>query len=398
LAPWWSRPGQERPERSIEHAPRVATVRSPPACSPIPNNAIGSRSERAARVTTARASRRSAKVSAPMRVAILYNPRPECDAGALDDAFEEYDEPATIVAIAKALAAMGVEPTPVMADEEFPWRLKHGNFDFVFNIAEGAGRRCREAVPAAICEFLRLPFTGSDALTLATTLDKAVARRIVSPDVPVARAVLVERPGDEIGFAGLSYPVVVKPNDEGSSKGIRRESLCADADAAVERCAWLRDRYACPVLVEEFLPGMEVTVGVRGNGCSASLIGLMEIAPAEDRGEPFLYSLETKRHFRRLVRYHVPPRLQPAQVDEIRSHALNAYRRLGCRDVARIDFRMDAAGRPCFLECNPLPGLNPESSDIVILSRTSRPEHVAAYQCLVQGILRDAARRYRISV
>jgi D-alanine-D-alanine ligase len=333
-----------------------------------------------------------------MRVAILYNPRPESHAGRLDDAFEEYDEPETIGAIANALAGMGVEPAPVTADEEFPWRLKHGGFDFVFNIAEGDGRRCREAVPAAVCEFLRLPVTGSDALTLATTLDKAVARRIVSPDVPVPRAVLVEGAADEVALDALSYPVIVKPNDEGSSKGIRRESLCADASAAVERCGWLHERYDCPVLVEEFLPGMEVTAGVRGNGRNASLIGLMEIAPAEERGEPFLYSLDTKRDYRRQVQYHVPPRLQPAQLEEIRSHALNAYRLLGCRDVARIDFRLDSAGRPFFLECNPLPGLHPESSDIVILSRMSSPGHVSAYECLVQSILRDAAQRYRINV
>jgi D-alanine-D-alanine ligase len=333
-----------------------------------------------------------------MRVAILYNPRPEYHTRMLDDAFEEYEDPVTIRAITKALARMGVEPTPVTADEDFPWRLKRGGFDFVFNIAEGAGRRCREAVPAAICEFLRMPMTGSDALTLATTLDKAVARRIVSPEVPVARGVLVERPADEAALVALCYPVVVKPNDEGSSKGIHRESLCADAITAAERCEWLRNRYGCPVLVEEFLPGVEVTVGVRGNGCRASLIGMMEIAPAGDRDEPFLYSLETKRDYRRLVRYHVPPRLHPAQLAEIRSHALNAYRLLGCRDVARIDFRVDRAGRPRFLECNPLPGLHPESSDIVILSRKSSPEHVPVYDCLVQGILRDAALRHRMSV
>ena len=72
----------------------------------------------------------------------------------------------------------------------------------MFNIAEGAGRRCREAVPAAICEFLGLPVPGSDALTLAATLDKAVARRIVSPEVPVARGVLVESSADELTLAG----------------------------------------------------------------------------------------------------------------------------------------------------------------------------------------------------
>jgi D-alanine-D-alanine ligase len=333
-----------------------------------------------------------------LRVAILYNPRPEHDGGALDDAFEEFDEPGTIIGITKALERMGVEPMPVIADAEFPWSLKHGGFDFVFNIAEGTGRRCREAVPAAICEFLGLPFTGSDALTLAATLDKAIARRIVSPEMPVARGVLVEGPADEPTLASLTYPVVVKPNDEGSSKGIWRESLCANSIAAAARCRWLHDRYACPVLVEEFLPGMEVTAAVRGNGCKVSLIGLMEIAPAEDRGEPFLYSLDTKRDFRRRVRYHVPPRLDAGRLEEIRSHALSAYRLLGCRDLARIDFRMDAAGRPRFLECNPLPGLNPDSSDIVILAGLVSPDHARPYQRLVQGILRDAAERYGVSV
>jgi len=280
-----------------------------------------------------------------MRVAILFNPRPDDDAGAPDDAFEEYDTPETIGAIANALAGMGVDPMPVAADAEFPWRLKQGGFDFVFNIAEGAGRRCREAIPAAICEFLGIPFTGSDALTLAATLDKWVARRIVSPDVPVAGAILVEGPADEPRLRALSYPVVVKPNDEGSSKGIRPESWCASAGSAAERCRWLRDRYACPVLVEEFLPGMEVTAAVRGNGDDISLIGLMEIAPAGDRGEPFLYCIETKRDFRRQVRYHVPPRLPATHLDDIGSHALQCIDRLARFDFSRCRERHHVIAR-----------------------------------------------------
>jgi hypothetical protein len=83
-----------------------------------------------------------------MKVAILYNPRPDDVSGEGDDTFEEYDEPETIAAIAQALRGMGVEPTPVAADPDTPWTLKHGGFDFVFNIAEGAGRaaarRCRQ--------------------------------------------------------------------------------------------------------------------------------------------------------------------------------------------------------------------------------------------------------------
>ena len=329
-----------------------------------------------------------------MRVAILYNPRPEASPGAPDDAHEEYDEAATIEAIAGALAAMGVEPVPVIADAAFPDTLKDGRVDFVFNIAEGTGRRCREAVPAAICEFLGIPFTGSDALTLAATLDKTIARRIVSPDVPVARGILLESPDDESMLATLSFPVVVKPNDEGSSKGITRASRCVDMSATIERSRRLHALYNCPVLVEEFLPGMEVTAAVRGNGREASLIGLMEIASADEREAPFLYCLETKRDFRRQVRYHVPPRLEAARLDRVAAYALQVYQLLGCRDIARIDFRLDSTSEPRFLECNPLPGLNPDSSDLVILSRALWAESDQPYHRLVQGILRDGAQRY----
>ena len=335
-----------------------------------------------------------------MRVAVLYNPRPPFApaATAPDDAFEEYDEPGTIAAVAKALTALGVAAIPVVADADFPARLQREGISFVFNLAEGAGRRCREAVPAAICEFLGLPFTGSDALTLAVTLDKAVARRLISPDVPIARGLLVETVEDEIALATLPYPVVVKPNDEGSSKGIQAESWCADPVVAAARCQWLRDRYDCPVLVEEYLPGPEVTAGVRGNGRNAALIGLMEVSPVARGYEPFLYSLEVKRDFRRQIRYHVPPRLSCSQVEAIAAHALTAYRLLGCRDVARLDFRCDDAGVPRFLECNPLPGLNPESSDLVILARAAWPHVDEPYDALVQGIFRDAARRHGITV
>jgi D-alanine-D-alanine ligase len=108
--------------------------------------------------------------------------------------------------------------------------------------------------------------------------------------------------------------------------------------------------------------------------------------------------LEVKRDFRRQVRYHVPPRLEEVDLQTLRSHALTAYRLLGCRDFARIDFRLDAAGQPRFLECNPLPGLNPDSSDIVILSRLAAHDRDAVYDRLVQGILRDAVQRYGMSV
>ena len=328
-----------------------------------------------------------------MRVALLHNLRPDpLPEGVPDDAFEECDSAETIESVARALRPLSVEVDPIVADRHLPWRLRAGDYDFAFNIAEGEGRRCREAIPAAVCELLGVPFTGSDALTLALALDKSVARRVVWPDVPVARALLVE--GERVNgrLASLEYPVVVKPNDEGSSKGIREGSLAGDAGEAALLCRRLRSLYGCPVLVEEFLPGVEVTVGVVGNGSEARVLGMMEVAPAAGEN-PFLYSLEVKRDFRRRVRYHIPPRLPAAALAELSESALTVYRLLGCRDLARIDFRLDAAGRPRFLECNPLPGLDPESGDIVILSREAIP-----YETLVQGVLLDAARRQGIGL
>jgi D-alanine-D-alanine ligase len=325
-----------------------------------------------------------------VRVALLHNPRPAAPPGGpADDAFEEYDSPATIAAIAEALRGLGVSVDPVVADRALPRRLEEGRYEVAFNVAEGQGRRCREAVPAAVCDLLGIPFTGSDALTLAVTLDKAVARRIVSPDVPVAPALLVEGEADPVALAALHYPVIVKPNDEGSSKGIGDDAIAPDPGGAARRCRDLRERYRCPVLVEEFLPGAEVTVAVVGNGSEARVLGTMEIAAAPGGdARPFVYSIDVKRDWRRRVRYHVPPRLPSACRASIERLALTAFRLLGCRDVGRLDFRLDAAGRPCFIECNPLPGLDPDNSDIVLLSR----DHVP-YERLVQGILLDAARR-----
>jgi D-alanine-D-alanine ligase len=326
-----------------------------------------------------------------VKIALLHNLIP---AGAPkgSDTFAEYDNAQTIARVANALRGLDVQVATVVADRRLPWRLEEGRYAFVFNLAEGAGRRCREAVPAAVCELLGIPFSGSDALTLAMTLDKAIARRVVSPEVPVARAVLVHGPEDEPALSRLRYPVLPKPNDEGSSKGIHESSLARHISEAVERCRILRARYDCPVLVEEFLPGTEITVGIIGNGTGSRVVGIMEIEPVSN-DKPFIYSIEVKQDWARRVRYHVPARVEGTVLQSIEDLALTAYRLLGCRDFARIDFRLDAAGQPHFLECNPLPGLDPENSDFVILSRSR-----SSYETLVQTVFKEAAARLGICV
>jgi D-alanine-D-alanine ligase len=322
------------------------------------------------------------------KIALLHNPKPgDASPGLPDDFFEEYDSEETIASIKEAIEELGAVVVPIPADCRLPQRLAEGGFQFVFNIAEGSGRRCREAIPAAICELIGLPFTGSDLLTLGLSLDKAMARRVVASEMPLPRAVLIQHDGDLRGLESLNYPVIIKPNDEGSSKGIRDNPVADTAATARQRCQWLRENYDCPVIVEEFIDGVEVTVGILGNSPCEQIIGVMEIAPVDEETR-FVYSLEVKRDWRRRVRYHVPPRLDGETRAEIERLAVKAYRLLGCRDCARMDFRLDRSGKPHFLECNPLPGLNPSNSDIMLLS-----QHALPYKRLVQGILLEAAKR-----
>jgi D-alanine-D-alanine ligase len=322
------------------------------------------------------------------KVALLHNLRPgDVPAGQPDDCFEEFDSCETVRAVQGALAELVAEVVLIAADRSMPQRLAEGGFQFAFNIAEGTGRRCREAIPAAVCELLGVPFSGSDLLTLGLTLDKAMARRVVASELQLPRAVLVQRESDFPQLSGLRYPVIVKPNDEGSSKGIRDDPIADDAAGARHRCERLRREYGCPSIVEEFVEGPEFTVGILGNTPSERILGVMEIEPVGG-GPRFVYSLEAKRDWRRRVNYHVPPRTDSRTLARIEETAIKAFRLLGCRDFARMDFRMDRTGALFFLECNALPGLDSANSDIVMLSR-----NVLTHKQLVQEILIEAAMR-----
>ncbi|HTU18236.1 MAG TPA: ATP-grasp domain-containing protein [Gemmataceae bacterium] len=305
-----------------------------------------------------------------------------------DDFQEEFDSPVTIEAIAAALRSLGHEVQLLGDGREMLERLLLDPPDFVFNIAEGQGiGRCREARVPAVLEMLGIPYTGSDPLTLAATLDKDVAKRLVqSAGVAVPRWTVLETSHDLKLLSVLSrlpYTTIVKPAWEGSSKGIRGKCVVDRPDELVEAVAVLRTGHSQPILMEEYIPGEELTVGIVGNR-EPHIIGILRVVPLQP-AERFVYSLEVKRDYRRQVRYESWP---ASRAEAVADAALHVYRALGCRDVSRIDFRLKD-GIPYFLEVNPLPGLNPESSDLVILSRLAG----WSYEQLIERILQAAVER-----
>jgi D-alanine-D-alanine ligase len=305
-----------------------------------------------------------------------------------DDFQEEFDSPVTIEAIAAVLRGLGHEVQLLGDGRELLERLLHDPPEFVFNIAEGHGiGRSREARVPAVVEMLGIPYTGSDPLTLAATLDKDVAKRLVqSAGVRVPRWCVIE-PKHDLGsltaLSRLPYTGIVKPAWEGSSKGIRGKCVVDSVEEMVEAVSALRQAHPQPILVEEYICGEELTVGIVGND-KPHVIGILRVVPNQP-DERFVYSLEVKRDYRNQVRYECWP---ASRAEAVADAALQVYQTLGCRDVARIDFRLQD-GVPFFLEVNPLPGLNPESSDLVILARLAG----WSYEQLIKSILHAAVAR-----
>jgi D-alanine-D-alanine ligase len=329
-----------------------------------------------------------------MRIGLTFDLKSETpDAEGLpDDAQEEFDSPTTIEAIAAVLRDSGHEVILLGDGRELLHRLLDDPPAFVFNFAEGQGvGRCREARVPAVLEMLGIPYSGSDPLTMAATLDKACAKRIVqSAGVTVPRGTTWQT-GDDLGaiaeLESLPYTAIVKPAWEGSSKGIRGRCVVDTTDDLLAAVRAQQQAYGQSILVEEYIEGEELTVAVLGNA-PPSVLGVMRVLPRQ-REERFVYSLEVKRDWRRLVSYETPARLSSADQKAVEAAALKAYQVLGCRDVARIDFRL-RAGIPYFLEVNPLPGLNPESSDLVLLANGLG----LGYEQLIATILNHALQRY----
>ncbi|HKH48630.1 MAG TPA: D-alanine--D-alanine ligase, partial [Thermoanaerobaculia bacterium] len=224
-----------------------------------------------------------------------------------------------------------------------------------------------------------------DPLTCAVTLDKPLAKRLVRDHgLPTAPFAVVEQPED-IDQIDLAPPLFVKPAAEGSSKGVTDRSRVDSSDELRDACSDLLRRFDQPVLVESYLPGREVTVGIVGNNAEARVVGVLEMSFRN--GTDGDYTALNKAEYQTRVDYHLLDG-EPLGV-RARQVALAAYRALGCRDAARIDLRCDERGEPCFIETNPLPGLHPVSSDLPILSRLAG----MSYPELLSQIVEAAARR-----
>ncbi len=304
-----------------------------------------------------------------------------------DDA-AECESQQTVDAIIAGLEAGGHKVIPLAFTHSLPGKLQSTRLDLVFNIAEGWCGRNRESLVPAMLEFFGIPHTGSDPLTLGIALDKSLSKTVLAQHgIPSARWKVVEHPS-QWRDADLSFPLFVKPNEEGSSKGIRSQSRVEDADALQAQLQWIYDNYRQAALIEEFIPGREFSVGIVGNR-NPVIFPVMEVIPAGQilPLESFVYSFEVKScNLETLV---CPAPVEQLLESQLRLLALQAYQGLNCRDLSRVDFRLDQQGHPMFLEINPLPGL----SEVSLFPLQAKAAGIEFSQ-LLNMIVASALERY----
>jgi D-alanine-D-alanine ligase len=319
------------------------------------------------------------------RVGLAFNMK-RIDSHAGDDREAEYDAPETIDAITAAIESHGHDVVPLEATPDFPRALMASNVDVVFNVAEGMAGRSREAQVPSLCELLGVPYSGSDSATLSICLDKSLAKRLlVDVDTPAFQVLTTGREK----LRALRYPVIVKPNQEGTSKGISRRSVCDDEASVREVARELIERYGQPALVEEYVFGRELTVGLLGER-RPRVLPPMEVVFLDAVERP-VYDYACKQQWQDHVRYECPAKLTREELRAVERTCRATFMALGCRDVARVDLRLTPEGRVYVIEVNPLPGLTPDYSDLCLIANGAK----IGYSTLIGEILSGAIKRWR---
>ncbi len=277
----------------------------------------------------------------------------------VNDALAELDVEETIDDIARVIESGGHKVVRIGHVRNLLKHLPDVGADIIINICEGLVGRNRESEVPILLDIFRLPYVGSDGLTLGLTLDKVLAKKaFIAEGIPTPKYFVADADSKNLKTGGLKFPMIVKPRHEGSSKGISEDSVVRDKKALMKQIEYIINAYGQPALVEEFISGQEFTVLVIGNKKPQALTPVhISILGKLDIGD-LIYT--SRRLEGTDIQYICPPKISKKLDRKLRELAIKAYKSVDCRDFARVDFRVDKKLRPYVLEINPLPSLSVE--------------------------------------
>jgi len=336
--------------------------------------------------------------AAVQRVAVVYNDDAALAHGDAEDALAVQGVVACAAAVADALRSRGhtVEVLPLRSDAGAVLRLVGAlDCEVVVNLVEAIGGDARqEPIFAWLCELRGLPYTGSPPRAMTLCLEKPVTQALLAArGIPVPRHVVMAR-GDE-PLAGLRLPAIVKPSREDASHGIASESVVRNEAALRARARWVIAQYHQPALVEEFVDGREINVGLIESPDGLEVLPLVEIDYSgfpPDMPRIVSYAgkwIDTSRDWA-LTNVIAARDLPDAQRARIEAVAREAFQVLGLAGYGRVDMRLDRSGQPFVVDVNANPDLSPEAGFALCAARAGH-----AYADVVQRIIANALRRAR---
>ncbi len=316
--------------------------------------------------------------------------KPDIKSGETDDMFAEFDDIITIEEIETALTAAGHNVTRIGDGLDLINKIDKvkSNFDLIFNICEGVYGRNREGQVPTILEMFNIPYTGSDSLALGINLDKILTKKIlIYHGINTPKFYETANENDSFNNFNLSFPVIIKPSREGTSKGISQESIAHNTKYLKERTKWLINKYKQPALIEEFIFGKEFTVLVLGN---KNPIAFPPVQISIKNNTELGFDFYTHDRVENTDLTYICPSKEPEYLlEELMKISVEAFKILELRDFARFDFRVDKNNKSVFLECNPLPNLG--KIDIIPITAKVVGK---TYNDLISMIVELAKERY----
>lgn len=256
------------------------------------------------------------------------------------------------------------EVVSLVMDKDIIKNIRKNNVDLVFNLCNGIEGESSLSQLPALLDYEAIAYTGSSPLGHGLAYNKIYSGKIFkATNIPTPNFAYVNSI-EEIENIDLKFPLLVKPKDEGSSRGIQDDSLTYDKAALIQKVKDSLELYNPPIMIMEYIDGREFTVGVIGNGEDIRVLPILEIDFSKlPKDLNKIYSFEVKFKHAKDTIYHIPARIDEATRMNISNTAIDAYNSIGLRDYARVDIRIKD-GKAYVIEINSLPGLDKKDSDI----------------------------------
>lgn len=296
------------------------------------------------------------------------------------------------LATIKEILSQKYDCISLMADDDIIKNLRDEKIDMVFNLSNGIEGDSKLAQLPALLEFANIPYTGSSILGHSIAINKIFSSTIFKySKIPTPKFFSVSSLKD-LDNEDIDFPLIVKPSDEGSSRGIHQDSLVFKQDDLIKKVKEELKTYNPPIMLSQYIDGREFSIGILGNGEDIHILPIQEVDLSNLPDDLLkFYSFEIKSYYKEYTQYHIPAKISPDEKQLLESTALKAYNSLCLRDYSRVDIILKD-GIPYVLEINSLPGLQKEKSALYRMAEATDLK----YQGLIFKIVDLARKRYGI--